>query len=575
MTSNAEITFGALPLLSPMFSGGDYEIDVCADGTEYGNPTATVAAVASMLMDGDRAQITRYGNREATLKLRIKGATLDVVAEATAAIEVEVNKARNALTWLPSGWSTASVFDVVYSELKFDHDDLAETKQVTRYFTLTLVCMPFARRAELSSVVASPLNPVPVETTIDACTSTTGWTGSSAVTASGGAVWVNSGVGGISRLSRAGAVALDSGEYVVIEAHAVKIEGQFVPEFTFDGVSSKIDAIDPVGEYRAKFYIRVSSPTFSTITTTLAASSLYIDDVRSTDTLPAAGSRRQRSMTALIGGTARTTADLTITAADGQDLGRDLLVYTSATNTIAPPLNPWRISGETAVPDIDSVSAVHYSLVTASHFQIPAGFVSPGVHSIVVRMSRPGGVASRDVRWRAWTGGLDLATEAEADGDSYLAALDATPRLYEIGTVQLPTIAVDTSDTAATVDIEVASKYAEDEGDEFEVYEVYLFNLDTGVLTWFDNLDTLGESAMPTKAVISSATLDSNRPSWKVGYVEDARNDRAVVGVVSPGIHQFPAGWLNIFACLPGAVEWTATIDYYERFRHHVPPLGS
>lgn len=571
-----EITFGNVSLLQQTTQSTTYKIDACTDGTDYGNPEATVAEVASMLMDGDAAQVTRYGNRTATIKVRVKGATLDIVATGTAAIEAEVNKGRNTLTWLPPGTATASVFDVVYSTLDFGYDDLTEN-HVTRYFTLTLACLPFARRALSTTVVATALPATtPTITSIDACTSTTGWaspTGTIAL-ADGGTSVRETGTAPGSNLAEMTRSGLSStiavGEYVMVTVEDSTGGYWYLYndlQILLNGTAATYKALVADGTKRTYYLPRPSSGTLNTVkvagTTFPTPDWISVHDISKSTGLPFTGSNAQRLFSVPIGGTARTQADIVVETPTGT-IGQEGIVYTYRSGAaLYPPLRGAYLTSSGGAGGTANVNSNAVSFTAASVFTIPAASIPPGTYSLVVRTQNTAATAY-SLSWLATTTGSLTSTALDQSGSVSVPAGSGAYRHVEAGTLSLPTVAVGAG-SAANVVLTVSSSLTGVNWDE-----MWLFNLDAGDLT------RLQTPSGASRMIVSSATLGGNsRPSWKIGTQATVANDiDAGDRATAPGVHQITPGPLTAFVVTPlsGAGGQTVTLSLYERFRHHVTP---
>jgi hypothetical protein len=572
--SDAELVFGSLPLLSSGFADADYTIEALGDGADFGTPEAVIASVASMLMDGNKARINGFGNREVTIPIQIRGANLDIVAAGEAAVMAEVNRGRNTLTWTPPGMTTPSVYDVVYSVLAPNFLDLDEVR-VTRKFTLTLECISFPRRAELTTVVATPIPaPDPTVTSINDCTSLTGWTaegGTMAVVGADAIRITKSTVDDFLRLSLGGlSLATLDTDCIAVE---VVTSGWTIPPIALriNGQNRTIIAVQYVSGSREKWYFDAPTTTVTTLdivatTDTIAAATMTIYDVSMVDQPPFLGSRRQRMFTATVGGSARTQADLAVEVDDGSStIGSDLLLFSAPMGAaIAPPMRQWWESGDTPISDAATISGAVQTFSTPSVYRIPAAAVPAGAHLIVARLMTDFATGAV-FEWTASIHGSDYtAADTDTSGTANLL-LTLDWKFHSIGVVMLPPVALDsasnaeveitldTTDTLATLD------------------ELYLFNLDTGVLTWLTDLDQGAET--PTRAVVRSASLDSPQPQWLVGTAGTSADDvDASSRATSPGIHEFVPGVMNIFAVTPDATEQTVTVGYYERAMHNITP---
>lgn len=176
--TDAELTYGDLDLL-----GNDSPFHALAGGT-FGSAERVVEAFAKLLFDGEDARLRRRGNRTLTFQIEVTGDDLLAVAEAAALLEVEADKARNALRWKPPGMNTpVSVFRTFPAvELRHEFDDLDELRS-RRVYTLSIPASPSAY-SEDAVTVDVPAGGSPVFTLVDAMDSLTGWSGGSGVSLS-------------------------------------------------------------------------------------------------------------------------------------------------------------------------------------------------------------------------------------------------------------------------------------------------------------------------------------------------------------------------------------------------------
>lgn len=575
-TSGAELVLGALPILSPGESDQDYTIEALGEGTTWGTPEAVVATVASMLMDGEKAKITRFGNREASIPLQIRGATLDVVAEGEAALMLEVNRGRNTLAWTPPNWATPSVFDVVYSVLDFQFDDLAETTQVTRHYTLKLICLPGARRAEPTTVIAEPIPDVtPTSTEIDTCSSLTGWSSplGSLSLVSGNIVahgypWTAERTG----LS----VTVGDEKYLTVDlsgplSPALSTYVQAGPNAWANGSPGTaltfITSESISGGFRCYFLIPDAITTITSVTFAGGATTdMTLFSVGKANVPGITGSRKQRSFSLTIGGTARTAVDLVIEAESA--LGRDLVLYTAPDGSArAPSMRQWRVTSDSPTTDIARVSGARHTFTDPSVYRRPVTVTPPGTYLMVALLAKTGGSADVTFTWSADLYGHAYDSASPAESGEVTVPLTSSYRFHELGVVTLPPSGISpTSDAFIEFDLDASAATA-------SIDDFWLFNLDTGVLTRIDGAPT---SSGPTKFEARSATIDYERPGWVLGTAGTADDDIEVPQLVkSAGVHELPPGAADVFIITTSAETQTITADLYERFQHHVPPLGS
>lgn len=573
--TTAALKFGSLDLkLEPPSFGipdpGEPHIAVLAEGTDPGNPEAIVAAIASMLMDGDKAEVTRSGNQIARYPIEISGDDLDVVAAGEAMLMAEVNRGRNTTTWTPPGPAEPNVHDVVYSTLEFHFDDLAENR-ATRYFTLVLECIPFARRAEPTVVVAEPIPDVePTWTTIDDCTSLTGWStpsGTLSLADGGTAVQVaNTAFSDVVELQRSGLSApVAAGSYLVVEWEVRGTAYPPTPTLRVNGVPTAPAAIVWKSGQGAQWFVEVPATVADinlTAPTNTLGGYLLAHELSSVDALPFIGTRRQRTFTAQIGGTARTQADLVVEGESGEDLGDELLVYTAPVGAaMDPSLRGWREDGPEGVADPDAVSGFWTPLGAPSEFLLP--IPRSGTHLLVGRLNAALSTTST-VSWS-----LSNATDTYAAADDVVEGsisinVAATPQFYALGVVTLPTLAV----PAGSPTMQYLSIHDDTEVVSWD--DLWLFNIDkdVGKLSWFSGM--YDSPLHPSRAVMRSASLDSPRPAWLVGDASDPSLDVDVSRrMKSPGEHQFPPGLISILTVSTNA-RARVTLSAYPRFMHHV-----
>lgn len=566
--SDAELVFGSLPLLSPGFADADYTIEALGDGADFGTPEAVIASVASMLMDGNKARINGFGNREVTIPIQIRGANLDIVAAGEAAVMAEVNRGRNTLTWTPPGMATPSVYDVVYSTLPSKWLDLDETR-ATRQFVLNLECISFPRRDTLTTTIALPSSGSATVTSINDCTSLAGWATNAVGTVVSGAIEVNAVSGGFLH-GQASAMltqsfTLNLGEYVVWE---IKDPGGKTPNFTLNGASAVAVASESLVGGAIRWFVRPIGTSYPYSITSAgvngqigAGNKRIINDVSKFNKLPVIGAGYQRSLIASVGGTARTAADIVVDMASGS-AGPDCLLYTALADTFPPSMRIWKSAGETATPDATRISGARNTFATPVAFTIPAGMLKPAPYLMVPYMK--GTAVSTTISWVATTVGTYADTTTDLSG-SMTATMPTTYAFYQLGVVSLPTIKVDPSSTSSTKITLTSSVTA------VTLDEVLFYNMNDGELTWIS-----GIAGSPTKVEVRSATVDRDRPEWLVGTAgTDADNADVASRAISPGVHEFLPGDMFVHLVTPTSTTQTVSVEHYERFMHNVTPQAS
>ena len=180
MSDYGSLWLGALDLRADY---GSYQLEVLADDTTLGSPKSVLTELESFVADGSLAALTGVENRELELMVRISSATKAELAQGEAALVGQCSPLhgrpwRTTFAWTPPDSSVANVFDVTAAWPEHRFDDLSELR-FERYYLLTLTCLPFARAQGLTTAsLAAPSSSPPTSTTINACTSLTGWSGS-------------------------------------------------------------------------------------------------------------------------------------------------------------------------------------------------------------------------------------------------------------------------------------------------------------------------------------------------------------------------------------------------------------
>lgn len=180
MSDYGSLWLGALDLRADY---GSYQLEVLADGTTLGSPKSVLTELESFVADGSLAALTGVENRELEVTVLITAATKAGLAQGEAALVGQCSPLhgrpwRTTFSWTPPDSGVANVFDVTAAWPEHRFDDLSELR-FDRYYSLTLTCLPFARAQGLASAsLAAPSASPPTSTTINACTSLSGWSGS-------------------------------------------------------------------------------------------------------------------------------------------------------------------------------------------------------------------------------------------------------------------------------------------------------------------------------------------------------------------------------------------------------------
>lgn len=223
-------------------TGEAFWFETVVDGWSLGAPESVKVVFASLAADGDDEQTTRHGNRQVTFQVKVCGSDLGAVAAGERALRLVLNRAPGVELRFtpPDGLGEISVFDVLSADMSMVPDDLAMVQSppwVT--YSVTLTCKPWVRPTE--PVTVSLTYGTDTGTSLDAGTSTTGWSASqgsvSAVTYLGESAIKASGSGSDIRFTRT-AVALTSAKpYLAVEVASAVTTG------FFDSLSAKLNGV--------------------------------------------------------------------------------------------------------------------------------------------------------------------------------------------------------------------------------------------------------------------------------------------------------------------------------------------
>lgn len=581
---DAELSLGNLQLHPPHRSlESTYSIEVSSDGTEWGNPEAIVTAVKSLLQDGAIAAVTGQDNRTAALTVRITADTYDGLAAGEAALNAEVNAGRNLLTWRPpSVDAVPTVFDVIWSTMRFGFDDLNENRLERRY-ELALTCLPFARSAEVTEVPAVPLpadvnNPVRV--TVDTCDSTTGWT-----TQSDGTFGVVDGAIRLdtaetqhaAQLTRTGAVALSATPLIVVDfwTSSGEVLDVYATRAGTDPVRLPLAAVQNLSSGVRQGYWQHNTALgdpdaleFRAGTAGEGGVLLLIGEIARTDSLPIFGTRRQQSLAVEVDGSARTQATLKVERPGGA-LGVNTVVYTRpGVAELEPPLRRWLSSSSTVTVDSTTVSGGRNDVTAAATvWLIPAGRLAAGTYALLARLKR-GSAGASTATWTtimALPGTNSLIDDSGASGTASLT-LSTDWDVYSVARIALPTLEVDADST-----LNVALSLQVTGGVELD--EAWLFNLDTGALSWVETSWHAGGGDANMSALhIEAPTLDRPRPTYWMTYPSQPELRRSATQRVRAwGTHMFEPGVMSVFVVTDdvNALNTSVSLEFYRRWHTH------
>jgi hypothetical protein len=617
VVNDARLTWGSTSLLpttaeADAFRNGTqaYLIEATADGTTWGNPEAVIAQVRSHLQDGSLAAVTSYDNREGVVQLRVTSKTYAGLDAGGLALAKEQRvPGYSTLTWTPNvSLAVPTVFDVVYSTLAWQFDDMAEAtlgdRPLRRTFAATFELLPFGRDVAATTVQATSPPPATVTTAlVNAASSTTGWTASvdgasATVNAAGGSyvgvtMLANTAVR-VALLKITASIPMVTTSVIAVDwlfagspvrnvrGHpnlAGVVAGAGIEELARQSIGGGFNRswfLIP-GSYGSSLTSFAMSLEFDTAGYNAGEYSweFLIDLVTRTNFVPGAGTNRQRIRSLVVGGSARGRASLAITADATKTLGDLTMIYTrTATTGFQPPLRPYRISSATVTTDTTLISGAYNSLGgTAMVFNIPANKFQEAAHDLVLRL-RATTAGTYTITWTA-----ALASSANADLTETAQSITGTTSVMfpaantwqtnEVGLLQLPTVPVG-ADSTHMIRLTLLASNA-----VVQIDEGWLFDLDNGVLSW---VNTTGL----TRLEVRTADLTNPEPSYWGGTVDggaatglvraDWRTAPLVTSTATSGgsfaQHYFEPGTIDVFTVTSGTEGSSAAATYYRSWLH-------
>lgn len=601
---------GNLPVLVDPSTGlaRTWLAETMAEDTEWGDADAVVAEIRSQILDGQVATVSSHENRTATVSVRLTGEDGNDLALAEAALMAEINAGRNTLAWVPDlDGAVPCIFDVVYSELAFEFDDLDEKKRRRRNYTLTLACLPFTRAENKVLIEALPAAPTSTGSgttpvSVDSGSSTANWTAWSPAQSP---VIETPSWSGVSTMVirqskaadlRATRTAISNPDanhpflrvrgYGWITSKAGK--GYAQTSFRWSHGAAVVTYLTPVAytynattaQFEALFYLpsgldanrlRLAMSYTGPHPQNVGHTTLGITSIAWVGDAPFTSTTRQQHRTLPVYGAARTEGELEVRAfaTDGTTptaLGASTLVYTRrASAAAAPPLRRWRTNGMPETADASLVSGARSVLDSVAETSvIPAGMVKPGSYQVVARM-RSTTTAARTVTVTAATT-TTASTLLPANTRTISRTLNfgavSTWEFVSIGEVTLPTVEV--GSTPGNVTLTIAS------GTDGAVTldDWWLFSTDDGGLSL---VDTSGSGVSMLR--IAGATLDRQQPSVWVGTADGVAVVNAAPRVTWWGNHQFDPGEMDVFTVTTTATTARAALRYYPRAHTHLTDL--
>lgn len=594
---NPGLTFGPLNLIGTDAeqAAQGYKFEALAE-TDFGNPVPIFQKVVSWLQDGALVSKAGDDNRDGmNLPIRIVGNDSNKLALGEQALMLQTG-IRNTLTWTPpDGLGQPCVFDVVMSNLDYDFDDITEL-YTERIYTLRLQCLPFTRTANPVTVTIPAPSGSQTLTTVDACTSFTNWAG----TAPGGAGTVTTGVAGATavfvtntnnpaglgspftlRLVRSSlSASLTTTPYIRVDMSLAttgpvsKVGSSNNPVFTLTGNAGT--AVVPIASQSGNVYwldttglglgttltsIRAESPQLAVSFATSNSATLSIADISRSNVIGEPGTRRQLARTVPVAGSARTQGSLAV-ADSANALGTVLLYTCPAVAGIAQPnLRQFLSSGNTTSVDATNVSGLTSDLNIAHSFDIPITSLETGTYAVFARVKHASGGA-KNINWQTGAivgGNLSVGSS----GTMSVTVSAGVWQIVDVAEIELPTRMVG---TAGLVRVRL------DGTSGLLLDEAWLFNKDTGNLTWVEC--GTGSPAAGTvnqnRLWVDAATLDAEVPTIWTGFAADRTDQWFADAVFSNDVHNIAPTAINVFTVTTNSTASSLSLTHYPRFMTHV-----
>jgi hypothetical protein len=562
------IMYGDLDILQPPFT---WEA-----GGKFGSPELVKQILQQQLQDGEIVTSVRASNRELELTFMIRSSDLGACALAEADLIREATKAQNTIIFDPGdGKAPPTVFDTFPADVVHDREDVKDTLGI-RDFVLTIPALPYARSKTLvtTSVPAPP--PSIITTEIDDCTSTTGWavTGSvisPTVSTSSGAVIASSPGSNPTpwwvMLTRSGlSVDISALPYLKVEVFAKNLNGTY--EFFINGSSTPATVIAVDGQTYTLDADAITTLTdvavkisYGIPNTSAFGELLRVLDISATNATTGGTTGRENARQIPVAGSARTQASLHLV--DPDDALGSVLVYTTTDLTANnPPLRQWQTVGPSPVSDPSTVSGSTSDLATAHKFDLPAAGVTPGGYLLLARVKATA-TGDKTISWvaRSRMGTTDIS---EAQAGSRLVALTAdTWTIVTVGLMNLPPTQVGPD---GKIRIELTTDPV-----SLTLDEAWLFNLDTGRLSWVECGDGTPATGGPSNRLwLDTASAPDPKPSiWR--GTEENRSDSIHAGpdTESWGAHEFVPSAISVFTVTTFSTAAELLLEYFPRWHSH------
>jgi len=542
-----------------------------ANGTGWGAADPVVAMMDAFLQDGATAQMLRHNDRTMPIIVQVLGSDAAALAAGEAALTTMCRQTWDLATsielhWTPPADGPECVFDVTLAKAPelVDWADYSELHpdQLGRLFKVELTALPFARSGiVVKQTIAAPASSAPVTptvTSIDACSSTTGWSvvgnnGSLSTGTDAGDTYVRGTAPSAFSLKKSGlSINMTTSPYVIVRFAATYMPQflqpvPFIPTVKLNGV-----AVDPIAQSGNTCWYPFSG-TLNTVELVTSYSSAYIKayDLSRTDMVaPGVLTQLEVSRQFPIQGSVRSPATIGVRGVRPSDqatqpLGQCLVFTTPKLSSQAPPLRTLRVDGGSDATDTTAYSGKKSALSTVHRFQIPMAAVAQAGHVLVSHLQ----AASTGVKTLSWVARTIVNGSPIGDTQSGTLSVNITAvnTWYMIATSRL-TLPTTATGPLGVVEIQLSSS-------SLVLDEAWLCDIDNGQVTILD-CGANGYLWLDAPNAVRPA------PTIWIGTASD-RSDAYVAGpeVLAWGNHQTPPPKINVFVAAASPPEVAVSND--------------
>jgi hypothetical protein len=561
-------------------AGNVFTIDAQANNASWGAAAPIDVAVQRWMTDGAVVATQGYENREISFQVKIAAASSTALAAGEAAL-TEAALAAAQLIWVPpEGSITApeTVFDIWTCHLSHAFD-LDEENRLTRTFVVTATAKPWARSLGLTVESAVPTAGAGTTASVDAGTSTTGWTGSpnapsvfsaTAIRESRPTVLADLFARSVTlSLTRTGSVTgMGTTPYLAIDyrtvggkilSASVKVDGVACTRVSSSGTTRYWKVPAGVTSFTTlKVEVQLSVVIIGTTQT------LDIYDVTRSSVAGVMATHKMFNRHLDVGGSVPTSGSIQLASPSATVLG-NVLVYTcpDTGSGYAPPLRPYRVGGGTVTADATMVSGARETITSTILYDIPANVLRKGTYAVVARLNFTA------------TGSAVIALSTLYPGTSSAAEI-LRPTISQTGAAVVWAIlgVLNVPATDQPADSQVSTRIgfsgALGSGTLPTLDELFLLDVTHGAFTLFTLATSLAFAASPTQLWLDSpdADLSNNQPHIYYGANAD-RSDATQVPypqIASFGDHDLDPNGTTVFTVTDGVDDAVVTANYYQRW---------